>query len=85
MFIMLPSPLLHRPESDEHGGDGNGHGDEGAASDIGDIYSERDGHSQHHAPSATVVPHGRGPSQATDFFSARGAPSILEVRRFRED
>lgn len=51
---------------------GNGAGFENASGEIGESDPNR-------APSATIVPVGRGPSQAVDFFSARGAPSILEV------
>lgn len=43
------------------------------------MYGDGQAHRSHRAPSATVIPSGRGPSQASDFFSARGAPSILEV------
>lgn len=59
------------------GGDG---GDVGNGLDYENMYgggSER--HTANRAPSATVLPFGRGPSQAADFFSARGAPSVLEV------
>lgn len=46
--------------------------------------SDRRSSSHHRAPSATVPPFGRGPSQAADFFSAQGAPSILEVEECRD-
>ncbi|CAM9591141.1 unnamed protein product, partial [Pylaiella littoralis] len=42
------------------------------------MYRDSERQSLHHAPSATVLPFGRGPSQVADFFSARGAPSVLE-------
>ncbi|CAM9501087.1 unnamed protein product [Ectocarpus fasciculatus] len=46
--------------------------------DYESMYGDGQAHRPHRAPSATVFPSGRGPSQASDFFSARGAPSILE-------
>lgn len=43
------------------------------------MFGETRASREHLAPSATVANHGRGPSQAADFFSARGAPTILKV------
>lgn len=51
--------------------------------EVNGIHGEQDGMLRpRRAPSATVEQPGRGPSQAADFFSARGAPSILEVSNF---
>lgn len=72
MFVVFVSSL-----GADEGGGGEENPDGGQ---ISGIYGEQDGLLRpRHAPSATVEQLGRGPSQAADFFSARGAPSILEV------
>eukprot|EP00903_Cladosiphon_okamuranus_P014903 g13800.t1 len=62
----------------EEGQDGGRN--DGGELDYENMYEDGDGRSPSpgRAPSATVPPSGRGPSQAADFFSAGGAPSILE-------
>lgn len=72
MFGLLPPTL-----------DGEDHGNGGGGLDYENMYEDSDRQSPHRAPSATVKPSGRGPSQAADFFSVQGAPSILEVRHVR--
>lgn len=54
----------------------------GGGLDYENMYEDSNRRGPNRAPSATVPPFsaGRGPSQAADFFSARGAPSILEVK-----
>lgn len=78
MCVVL-SPVSSLGE-DEAGGSGEMNTDGGEANGI---HGEQDGLLRtRRAPSATVEQPGRGPSQAADFFSARGAPSILEVSNF---
>lgn len=59
--------------------DGEDGSDVGNGLDFENMHRDSERHSPHRAPSATVLPFGRGPSQAADFFSAGGAPSVLEV------
>ena len=64
---------------DGGGGDGAGKTEAGSGADFGNTSGEIGELDPNRAPSATIALVGRGPSQAVDFFSARGAPSILEV------
>ena len=63
------------------GGEGGGDGrtETGSGADFKNAAGQTGELDPNCSPSATIAPLGRGPSQAMDFFSARGAPSILEV------
>ena len=73
--IFWPLPHTHLVAEGEDGRN------VGGGLDYENMYEDSDRPSPGRAPSATVPPSGRGPSQAADFFSAGGAPSILEVNR----
>lgn len=70
------SPLLFTAAGEEEGDDGNVTADKmGTNVTDHDIVEER---YESRAPITTVI-EGRGPSQVADFFSTRGAPTILEA------
>ncbi|CAM9133752.1 unnamed protein product [Ectocarpus sp. 12 AP-2014] len=80
---LLRDAVFARAEEDERAvwrdlQGGTTEGDVTDGLDCESMYGDGQAHRPHRAPSATVFPSGRGPSQASDFFSARGAPSILE-------
>lgn len=78
-----PPPSAQTPITEGAAGHGSNGGGGGGGLDYASMYEDDvDRRSPDRAPSATVPPPpGRGPSQAADFFSAGGAPSILEVSK----